>query len=90
MRKYWLSSQHPVSRFIDKWVYDPLFKFLEHVLSGWGCFYGIIYMLAAWVTHVVVCIQAGNWILLIIGALFFPIGIVHGTTVWFGVNWAGG
>lgn len=39
----------------------------------------------AWITHVVVCIKAASWILLIIGAFFFPIGIIHGFGVWFGV-----
>lgn len=39
---------------------------------------------AAWVTHVVVCIKTAAWGFLVAGALFFPIGIVHGVGVWFG------
>ena len=39
---------------------------------------------AAWLTHVIVCFQAGKWGFLIAGALFFPIAIVHGIGIWFG------
>lgn len=39
---------------------------------------------AAWVTHIVVCLQTAAWGFLIAGALVFPIGIVHGIGVWFG------
>lgn len=39
---------------------------------------------AGWVTHIVVCIQNEQWVLLIAGALAFPIGIVHGIGAWFG------
>ena len=40
--------------------------------------------LAAWVTHVVTCISDEKWILLLIGALGFPVGIVHGIGIWLG------
>jgi len=47
----------------------------------------IIFLLlfAAWVTHVIACISKGMILLLIVGAFIFPIGIVHGVAVWFGV-----
>ena len=51
-------------------------------------FLGIGFALAcffAWLTHVVVCIADGVWGLLIGGAVFFPIGIVHGFGIWMGV-----
>ena len=38
---------------------------------------------AGWVTHVVVCIKTAAWGFLVAGALFFPIGIVHGIGLWF-------
>ena len=46
-------------------------------------------VLAAWVffallTHVIVCISTSKWVFLLAGAIFFPIGCVHGTGVWFG------
>lgn len=40
--------------------------------------------LAAWLTHVVVCIQNEAWLFLIAGAMMFPIAVVHGVGVWFG------
>ena len=39
---------------------------------------------AAWLTHVVYCISAAKWVFLLAGAVFFPIGCVHGTGLWFG------
>lgn len=42
-------------------------------------------LIAGWVTHIIVCIQTASWALLIAGALMFPIGIVHGIGIWFGV-----
>jgi tetrahydromethanopterin S-methyltransferase subunit E len=39
---------------------------------------------AAWLTHVVVCLKAASWGFLIAGAIFFPIGIIHGVGLWFG------
>lgn len=40
---------------------------------------------AAWFTHVITCLNEGAWGFLIAGALFFPIAIVHGIGIWFGV-----
>jgi hypothetical protein len=41
--------------------------------------------LAAWITHVVVCIKTASWLFLIAGAICAPIGVIHGIGVWFGV-----
>jgi len=43
-----------------------------------------ITIFAAWLTHVIVTIQASQWVFLVAGAIFAPIGIVHGIGVWFG------
>ena len=40
---------------------------------------------SAWVTHVITTIQHEQWGLLLIGAIAFPIGIIHGTGIWFGL-----
>lgn len=45
----------------------------------------IICCIAAWLTHVIVCLLAGSWGFLVAGALFFPIAIVHGFGIWLGV-----
>ena len=39
----------------------------------------------AWVTHIVTCLGDGLWGFLIAGALLFPIGVIHGIGIWFGV-----
>jgi hypothetical protein len=43
--------------------------------------------IVAWVTHVIVCIQNAAWVLLVIGALIFPIGVIHGFMIWLGIPW---
>jgi hypothetical protein len=40
---------------------------------------------AAWLTHVVTCLSEGRWGFLIAGAIAFPIAIVHGIMIWFGL-----
>jgi len=44
----------------------------------------IAWTIAAWITHIVVCLKAGTWGFLIAGAIFAPIGVIHGTGLWFG------
>jgi len=44
-----------------------------------------LWLVASWVTHIMVCLAASKWGFLIAGALFFPIAWVHGTGVWFGL-----
>lgn len=51
------------------------------ITLGAGAFLAAI---AAWLTHVIVCIKAGLWVFLLAGAIFAPIGIIHGIGVWFG------
>jgi hypothetical protein len=41
-------------------------------------------VIAAWLTHIVVCLKAGSWGFLIAGAIFAPIGVIHGIGCWFG------
>jgi len=40
---------------------------------------------AAWVTHVVYCIQNQEYLFLIAGALVAPVGAIHGFGLWFGI-----
>lgn len=40
--------------------------------------------IAAWATHVIVCIKTASWLFLIAGAICAPIGVVHGVGYWFG------
>jgi len=36
----------------------------------------------AWLTHIFFCFSHAAWGFLIAGALFFPIGILHGFYLW--------
>lgn len=54
------------------------------VVVLFGIFTSLI-SLAAWITHVVVCIRTANWGFLIAGAVAFPVGVVHGIGVWLNV-----
>lgn len=44
----------------------------------------VLTIIAAWATHIVVCLQLGKWGFLIAGAVFAPIGVIHGIMIWFG------
>lgn len=63
----------------------------ESTLKAFGVFaavlarFGALFTaLAAWVTHVVVCIKTTSWILLVFGIVVPPIGLIHGIGSWFG------
>lgn len=60
----------------------PILKKLSATAAG---LVGLgIVCFAAWLTHVIVCLQQGEWGFLIAGALAFPIAIVHGIGIWVG------
>jgi hypothetical protein len=40
-------------------------------------------VVAAWLNHIFTCFSEEMWGFLIAGALFFPIGILHGMYLWF-------
>lgn len=56
-------------------------KVLAALLSI-SAFFAVI---AAWVTHVIVCIKASAWVLLLFGCIVAPVGVIHGIGVWLGV-----
>ena len=45
---------------------------------------GVIWVIAAWLTHIFVCLKTASWGFLVAGALLFPIAWIHGTGIWFG------
>lgn len=53
--------------------------------GGLGCLVFVIIMIASWFTHVLTCLDEERWGFLIAGAIMFPIAIVHGIGIWFGV-----
>lgn len=54
-------------------------------MQGFLGFSLFVALFSAWFTHVVVCIKAGSWGFLIAGAIFAPIGVIHGLMIWLGV-----
>jgi hypothetical protein len=49
---------------------------------NWGALIGIT-CLIAWLTHIFTCFSQAMWGFLVAGAIFFPIGILHGFYLWF-------
>jgi len=47
----------------------------------------VLASIAAWFTHVIHCLIAGKYLLLIAGAFVAPVGVIHGIGIWFGVSW---
>lgn len=55
-------------------------------LTGLLLIAAIPFMLfVAWLTHVIHTIQSEEWLLLIAGAILFPIAIIHGIGLWLGI-----
>ena len=46
-----------------------------------------IFVIGGWFTHIIHCLIAAKYLLLIAGAFIFPVGVIHGVGLWFGVNW---
>jgi hypothetical protein len=44
----------------------------------------LLFGYSAWLTSIVFCASHGHRPLMIAGAAFFPVGIVHGIGIWFG------
>ena len=57
---------------------------MSDITAGILGFSLILTLVAGWVTHVIICIQASTWILLLTGAIVAPVGVIHGIGHWFG------
>ncbi len=44
-------------------------------------------VVCAWLTHVIHCLITAKYVLLIAGGFFFPIGMLNGFGIWFGMGW---
>ena len=47
----------------------------------------VLLLPVAWLTRIIHCLVAAKYLLLIAGAFIFPVGIIHGFGLWFGVAW---
>jgi len=43
----------------------------------------IVWIVAAWFTHVFTCFASASWGFLVAGAIAFPVAWAHGTWLWF-------
>lgn len=53
----------------------------------WGLWLLIALVLmpaAAWVQHILTSALAERWVTLVLGAVVFPLGILHGIAIWLG------
>ena len=56
---------------------------MKGLLTGLGSTSILVWAIAAWLTHIVVCFAASSWGFLIAGAILVPVALGHGTWVWF-------
>lgn len=54
------------------------------LIAGLAVIAFAIACVAAWLTHVFVCLSDAAWGFLIAGAIMFPVAIIHGFGIWFG------
>lgn len=53
--------------------------------DGMGALAGLLFvigLIAAWFTHVVTCISTAKYLFLVAGAIFAPVGVIHGVGIW--------
>ncbi|AXQ69229.1 hypothetical protein HOU02_gp496 [Caulobacter phage CcrBL9] len=62
-----------------------MFKLLLAILSILSGIAAIAIPVVAWFTHVIHCLMTHDWVFLIVGALAFPVAIIHGIGIWFGL-----
>jgi len=55
--------------------------------KDWATFGILMTLLASWLTHIVYCLSAAKYLGLLIGAVIYPVGIVHGAFIWMGLGW---
>jgi hypothetical protein len=53
-------------------------------MNGLLAFGAVLWVIAAWITHIVICLKTASWGFLVAGALLFPSAWIHGTGIWFG------
>ncbi len=47
----------------------------------------VLVLVGSWLTHVVTCLIQAKYLLLLVGVIFPPIGVIHGFGNWLGVAW---
>lgn len=55
---------------------------MSETLGGIAALVLFLAITAAWLTHIFWCFAAAAWGFLLAGAIFFPIGVIHGVWLW--------
>ncbi len=55
--------------------------------KDWAVFGIFMILVASWLTHIFYCLIAAKYLLLLVGTMFFPVGIIHGLGIWLGLGW---
>lgn len=61
-------------------TYGPM-----HPAEALMCITVVATVYSAWLTHIVSCASERLWGFLVVGALVFPVGVVHGLGTWLGL-----
>lgn len=56
----------------------------DRLWSLWLLAVFVVLPLTAWLQHIHSTAVAGRWILMVLGALVFPVGMLHGVAIWLG------
>lgn len=69
-------------------VFKKVFNFFKGMgVIGFviGFFAMIFTPFAGWINHIIYCFEKHEYVLLLVGAVFAPIGSIHGIGLWFNV-----
>jgi hypothetical protein len=66
-------------------MFKELFGYVWHIFGAWILL--IPLTIAAWITHIVWCIQNREFLFMIAAGLVAPVGAIHGFCLWFGITW---
>ena len=58
---------------------------MKYLLAFLGWAGVVVALISGYITHVIVCIQQQEWLLLIAGCIIAPVGTIHGIGHWFGL-----
>ena len=60
---------------------------MSNETTGFMILLALVVCMGAWITHIVHCLLYAKYLLLIAGGFVFPIGVIHGFGIWFGMSW---
>ena len=74
----------PITRPAAITVTETAFTRVGNAMGNFLGFLLLMGIVAGWLNHLYVCFTEQMWGFLIAGAIFFPVGVVHGWGLWLG------